>query len=123
MAALSPELRTILRWLRRTHPLPLPTRVILTTRMPEGSHDANGTFEELPHEHPERFLIRLQWLGSALEMRETLLHEWAHGVAFVDQLVANSHGHHDTVFMGAYERLVEEFSLAFPHLPLRRDRL
>ena len=122
MPTLGRELESILRWLRRTHPLPIPVRVYLTYRVPT---DCNGMIEgdELPWHRNKWLRIRLRAGIPQIELRETLLHEWAHGLTALHQDHANSQMDHDSIFTHAYTSLVEEFQVAFSYLPLRRDRL
>lgn len=120
MARLTPELRSILRWLRRTHPLARPIRVFFSAHFP---NDELGVFEGGPEgldwRKVPKFRIRLRPGLPAIELREVLLHEWAHGLTVLFQDSARSRLDHDSIYTYAYTDLIEEFKLSFPHLPLR----
>lgn len=122
MAALSPELQRILRWLRRHHPLEVPARVYLATRLPDDEH---GVIEadRKPWRLNRWVRIKLRATLPPIELREVLLHEWAHGLTAIDQDDAKSRLDHDSIFTATYTGLVEEFELAFPELKLRRHKV
>jgi len=125
MAAMSPGLKRLLRWLRRTHPLSLPVRVFFSPTLHPGD---NGMLEGCPigakkWKDAVSFRIRLRPGLPQIELREVLLHEWAHGLTALDQDTANSQLDHDSIFTSTYTQLLEEYDLAFPQLPLRRHRL
>ena len=117
MARLTPELHQIIRWLRKYHPVVHPTLVVLSAKM---DGDYLG-LTELRHE--KVLMIRLRPTLPAIELRETLLHEWAHCLSWLDQNIAKSQVDHDSVFSAAYQGLIEHFEEDFPWLSLRAHRV
>ena len=116
MPALDPELKSILRWLRKEHPLDKVVRVWISPKMPS---DALGFFDDVKG----WYSIRIAPGMPLIEQREILLHEWAHGLTNAHQDMARSKMDHDSIFTHAYQDLVMAFEEAFPHLKLRRHRV
>ncbi len=107
------ELRSYLRWLRREWPAMGPVKVLQV--------GSNKDWYGWLHRRTHGFTLRLAAGMSDADVRETLLHEWAHILAYPKQDLTETEGEHDSLFCSTYIELETSFQGAFPNAKLRKD--
>jgi len=95
---LTPRLRQVLRWLRRSYPVETPVVVRLRARQP----DAHGEC----HLGDGRALIRIT-CDSEQVMVESLLHEWCHVLR--SECPLRWKGDHDGIYWAIFGHVSERW--------------
>ena len=95
----------VTNWLRSAHPAPYPADVRVI-RIPQ--EDAINTLGDCVL-YRRKFMIRISPAANWVNMIDTLLHEWAHALAWPRSSEAHRHPDHSDEWALSYGRLFRSF--------------